>query len=150
MSLKNKKIENAAAMKKFAAGLAKKISAQSLGKHAKVIALVGDLGAGKTTFTQGFLKALGVKRRIISPTFLIIRPYALRATRYERAIHIDCYRLHKPQELLSLGFKEILKNPAHIVLIEWPELVKKYLPKNTRFIEIKHPRKGTIRTVMVS
>ncbi len=137
-------------MQKFAAGMAREIAAQPLSKHAKVIALVGDLGAGKTTFTQGFLKQLGVKRRIISPTFLIIRPYQLRITNYASAFHIDCYRLHKPQELLALGLKDLLKKPEHVVLIEWPELVKKYLPRDTRWIEIEHPEKGTHRMITVS
>jgi tRNA threonylcarbamoyladenosine biosynthesis protein TsaE len=110
----------------------------------------GDLGAGKTTFTQGFLKALGVRRRVISPTFLIMRPYKLTASNYKNAIHIDCYRLHKSQELLALGFQELLENPENIVLIEWPELMRKYLPRNTHWIKIEHPKKGTHRTVEIS
>lgn len=127
------------------------------GGNAKVIALVGDLGAGKTTFTQGFLKELGVKRRVISPTFLLIRRYELKGKSQipnpkiqTDAFHLDCYRIHKPQEMLSLGLREILKNPKHIVLIEWPELVKKYLPKDTMWIEISHPEKGTHREVYSS
>src|SRR6185369_304292 len=136
MSSKVFQVKNRVAMQKFAAGMAREIAAQPLGKHAKVVALVGDLGAGKTTFTQGFLKALGVKRRVISPTFLIMRPYKIAAGAYHRAIHIDCYRLEKPQELIVLGFKEVLAHPGHIVLIEWPELMKKYLPKDTMWIAI--------------
>lgn len=144
------KIQNATAMQNFAATLAGQISAEPVRKHAKVIALVGNLGAGKTTFAQGFLKALGVRRRIISPTFLIIRPYDIKAGGYSRAFHLDCYRLHKTEELLSLGLREILKNPTNIVLIEWPELVKKELPKDARWIQIEHPEKGTHRNVKVS
>jgi tRNA threonylcarbamoyladenosine biosynthesis protein TsaE len=117
-------------------------------EQAKVIALVGELGAGKTTFSQGFLKALGVKRRVISPTFLIIRKYAVRSKKHEYAFHMDCYRLNNSIELLSLGFKDILANPQNIVLIEWPELVKKYLPKNTVWIKIEHGDKPTIRYII--
>lgn len=135
-------------MKTFAAGLAREVAVRKPGAHAKVIALVGDLGVGKTTFTQGFLKELGVRNRVSSPTFLIIKPHALRKLTYTRAFHIDCYRLKNPQELLSLGFKEILKNPEHIVLVEWPELIKKYLPRDTHWIHIKHPEKGTHRIVV--
>ncbi len=139
-------------MRAFGARVAREIySSFSKGGMATVVALTGDLGAGKTTFAQGFLKALGVKRRIISPTFLIIRPYHLPSTLYPNpytlVFHIDCYRLRKSQELLSLGLKEILANPRHIVLIEWPELIKKYLPRNTHWITIEHPKKGTHRIV---
>jgi tRNA threonylcarbamoyladenosine biosynthesis protein TsaE len=150
MKFKTIRIANKAAMLRFAAGLAQQTLANPAGKHAKVIALVGNLGAGKTTFTQGFLKALGVKRRVISPTFLIIRPYKLKQKNFHLAFHIDCYRLNKPNELLVLGFKDLMNEPEHIVLIEWPELVKKYLPRDTLWIEIEHPKKGTARTVSVS
>jgi tRNA threonylcarbamoyladenosine biosynthesis protein TsaE len=137
-------------MQKLAAQIAREVAVAPPGKHAKVIALVGDLGAGKTTFVQGFLKELGVRRRIISPTFLIIRPYMLKFKKFHLAFHIDCYRLNKSQELLALGFKDILREPEHIVLIEWPELVKKYLPRDTRWVRIEHPKKGTSRAVTVS
>ena len=152
-------IKNARAMKQLAATIARQLSKQrtqptmSTHSRATVVALSGDLGAGKTTFAQGFLKELGVKTHVSSPTFLIIRPYRLDLTPnpipFTLAFHIDCYRLNKPEELLALGFKEILKNPKHIVLIEWPELVKKYLPPGTRWINIEHPKKGTHRTVSV-
>ncbi len=134
-------------MRAFGAKMAREILAEPSGNQAKVIALVGDLGAGKTTFTQGFLKELGVKRSIISPTFLIIRPYKLSAINYKLALHIDCYRLNNLTELLSLGFKEMLANPENIVLIEWPEMAKEILPDDTTWIKIEHPEKGSSRTV---
>ncbi len=143
-------IKNAVAMQKFAAEMARELIAQPLGKHAKVISLTGNLGAGKTTFTQGFLRELGVRRRIISPTFLIIRPYDLKADEYARAFHIDCYRLQKPQELAALGFKEILENPANIVLIEWPEIVSELLPREIVRIAIEHPESGSTRKVQIA
>ncbi len=143
-------IKNGTAMREFGAKIARETQKAAPGRHARVIALVGNLGAGKTTFTQGFLKKLGVKRRVISPTFLIVRPYKLPATSYKLAFHIDCYRLHKPEELLTLGLRDIIKEPGHILLIEWPELVKKYLPKDTQWIYIEHPEKGTHRNVKVS
>ena len=62
---------------KIAIRLAKKIVSEGVGKHARVLALVGDLGAGKTAFTQGFIKALGVKTHIPSPTFVIYRKYKI-------------------------------------------------------------------------
>lgn len=133
-------------MQKFAAQFAGKIVKERTlptmlwHSRATVVALVGELGAGKTAFAQGFLKALGVKHPVISPTFLIIRNYS-------NFYHIDCYRLKKAEELLALGFKEILANPANIVLIEWPELVKKYLPKDTHWIKIQHGDKKNIRII---
>lgn len=137
-------------MRNFGARIAKELIAQPLGEHAKIAALTGDLGAGKTTFTQGFLKQLGVKRRVISPTFVLIRNYKLQLTNYSSALHIDCYRLHKPGELLALGLKDILNNSGHIVLIEWPELIEELLPAKILRITIEHPKKGSARTVSVS
>lgn len=102
-----------------------------MGKHAVVVSLEGELGSGKTTFSQGFAKGLGVKERVLSPTFVIVKPYKIRNTRYEVFYHIDCYRLKKPEELLELGFKEIVENPNAIVLIEWGNRVKRILPKHT-------------------
>lgn len=106
--------------KQFAANLAKKF-------NGGILALSGELGAGKTTFVQGFAKGLGIKEKIISPTFIIIRQYPT------NFYHIDLYRVENFQEL---GLKEILENPNNIVLIEWAEKIKD-LPKNTKKITIE-------------
>jgi len=108
-----------------------------------VYALVGDLGAGKTTFVRAFLRALGVKSRITSPTFLIIRSYG-------NIYHIDCYRIDKPSELVKLGFKEILKNKNNIVLIEWAGRIRKLLPKNTQWIYFEHGKKENERNIIIN
>lgn len=92
-----------------------------------VIALTGELGAGKTTFVQGFAKGLGIKEKIISPTFVLIRQYPIPNT--SRILyHIDLYRL---EGFTELGLKEIIGDPNNIVLIEWAEKAEKYLPENT-------------------
>src|SRR3989344_4353440 len=109
-------------------------------KGARILALKGDLGTGKTTFTQGFLKGLGVKGRMSSPTFVLIKTYNLRHTTYDRVYHIDAYRLKKPKELLDLGLKEILEDPKSIALIEWAEKLKRYLPKDAVWVGFKHRR----------
>ena len=146
--------------KKLAAVLAKKFSKKKSGRHALVFALTGDLGSGKTTFVQGFLRALGVKSKITSPTFVLIKNYSItQLPNYSRAYHIDCYRIKKPNELLKLGFKGILKNPRNIVLIEWAEKIsakggpasggKKILPKNSIWLKFEHGKKENERIIKV-
>lgn len=95
-----------------------------------VIALFGELGAGKTIFTQGFAEGLGIKEKIISPTFVLIRQYPIPDTT-KTFFHIDLYRLNSPEELKTIGLDEILLNPQNLVLIEWAEKAQNYLPKNT-------------------
>jgi tRNA threonylcarbamoyladenosine biosynthesis protein TsaE len=99
-------------------------------KTAVVIALHGNLGGGKTTFLQGFAKGLGVKEKILSPTFVIQK-------RFGNFYHFDCYRINKPEEILELGWEEIISNPKNIAAIEWPEKIKKYLPKTAIKIDFK-------------
>lgn len=128
---------------RFAAKLAKKIlKALGIRQQAIVIALCGELGSGKTTFTQGFIKALGVKQRVASPTFIIFRKHILGECGRHRAakqvFHFDLYRIQKPKEILKLGFKKIINDPNNIVLIEWSEKIKKILPKNTIWIHFGH------------
>ena len=111
---------------------------------AAAVVLRGDLGAGKTTFAQGFAKGLGVKEPVKSPTFVILKRYHLQNVRCQMSdvrcfryfYHIDCYRLKNAQDAHSLGLAEILKNPANLVLIEWPERIKNILSKK-QIIAIK-------------
>ena len=107
-------------------------------KCALILALKGDLGSGKTTFSQGFLRELGVKRKINSPTFVLIKRYKLSIAGYKNIYHLDCYRLKKSKEILDLGLKEVLKNPENIVLIEWAEKLKRYLSGNTVWVKFEH------------
>ena len=114
-----------------------------------VIGLIGQLGSGKTTFIQGFIKGLGIKRRITSPTFVLIKNYEVRIKNYKKAYHIDCYRISGPKELLKLGFKEIIRSPKTIILIEWAEKIRKILPKNTIWVEFKHAKKQNEREIAI-
>jgi len=103
-----------------------------------IFALQGNLGAGKTTFIQGVGKSLKIKGRILSPTFLIIKSFSLRKNpHFKNFYHIDCYRLEKAEEILTLDFKKIIQDPKNLVFIEWPERIKKLLPKNTLWINFK-------------
>ncbi|MEK7451626.1 MAG: tRNA (adenosine(37)-N6)-threonylcarbamoyltransferase complex ATPase subunit type 1 TsaE [Patescibacteria group bacterium] len=134
--------------KKMAGLLAKNaVKFRRLNKSALVLALAGELGAGKTAFAQGFLKGIGVKKKIASPTFVLIKNYKLKIKNYKLAYHIDCYRIHKPEELLRLGLKEILNNSQNIVLIEWPERIKKILPKNSVWLKFEHAEKINERKI---
>ena len=102
-----------------------------------VIALSGDLGSGKTTFTQGFAKGLGIKDKIISPTFVLIRQHQI-TNKSATLFHIDLYRLEEVINLKELGLSDMLNNPKNIILIEWAEKAKDQLPKNTLWIYFKN------------
>ena len=128
--------------KKIGALLAKKILETKPLKLAFLLGLEGDLGGGKTTFLQGFAKGLGIKQKILSPTFIIMRKFQipnyklqtnpkLQIPKFQTFFHIDCYRIQSPKEILDLGFKEIISNPQNIVAVEWAERVRKILPKKT-------------------
>lgn len=108
-------------------------------KTAIVLGLQGDLGGGKTTFLQGFAKGLRIKKKILSPTFVILKRFEIKNQnlKFTNFYHIDCYRLKNTKDILELDFKEIIKNPQNIVAIEWPERIKKALPKNIIIIKFK-------------
>ena len=115
--------------RKLAKRLAKKIT------HG-VIALTGELGAGKTTFVQGFAQGLNIKEKIISPTFVLIRQHKIPNTK-SRLYHIDLYRLENLKDLNNLGLWEILSDSNNIILIEWAEKAKQILPKNTVYVSFE-------------
>ena len=120
---------------KIAKELAKKVIKNlPLNKKAVVIGLIGDLGAGKTTFIQGFANGLGIKEKILSPTFIIMRKFEIRNSKFETFYHIDCYRIENSKEILDLGFKEIISDPKNIIIIEWADRIKKIMPRNTIWI----------------
>ena len=123
--------------------------AQQLAQKSKgrIFALVGDLGAGKTTFVQAFLKALGVKGRVMSPTFVIMRSYKLKDGR--KAYHLDGYRIKKDKEFIDLGFKELIKDSNNIILIEWADRVKKLLPPGTIWLKFEHSKNSRERVIKI-
>ncbi len=107
-------------------------------KEATILAFYGDLGTGKTTITQLVCKILGVKEKIISPTFVIMKRYAINNGKFKNLIHIDAYRLEESKELLNLGWKEIISNKENLIVIEWPEKVKEIIPNNSITIILSH------------
>jgi len=104
---------------------------------ATVLALFGNLGAGKTTFTQESAKYFGIKDVVTSPTFVIEKIYKLNSAtpngevKFSQLIHIDAYRLTKGTELETLGWKELVENPSNVIFIEWPENVEEVIPKDS-------------------
>ena len=118
-------------------------------KGGEVVALFGGLGFGKTTFIGGLARGLGLKRRITSPTFIMIRPYQTKIKKIPITFyHVDLYRTGS-DDLSQLGLEEIF-GPDSVVAIEWPGKIKKFLPPKridvkiesldfeTRRITIKH------------
>jgi len=107
-------------------------------KHALCLALSGELGAGKTLFTESVAHGLGVRGRLQSPTFVIAKRYALKKSTFKNLWHVDLYRIKSPRELDVIGFKKIISDPHNIVAVEWAERAKKAFPKDTVWISFKH------------
>jgi tRNA threonylcarbamoyladenosine biosynthesis protein TsaE len=101
-----------------------------------IVALSGSLGAGKTTFTQGFAKGLGIKDKIISPTFVLIRQHQIPKSK-KTLFHIDLYRLENRDDFKNLGLMDLFTNTDNIILVEWAEKANDLLPKNTTWIYFK-------------
>jgi tRNA threonylcarbamoyladenosine biosynthesis protein TsaE len=114
-----------------------------------VVALTGDLGAGKTTFVQGFAEGLGIKGRVTSPTYVIIRRHVIKKSAFKNLFHLDVYRIKTPQALAVLSFGEIIADPRNIVLIEWAEQVKELLPKDAFWVDFKHGGIESERTLTI-
>lgn len=98
--------------------------------EATIVGLYGNLGAGKTTFTQAIARELGIKEPTTSPTFVIEKIYETKHDHFKRLIHIDAYRLESGKELQDLDFEGEVENKNNLILIEWPENVKEILPED--------------------
>lgn len=118
---------------KFAEELASKA------KPSDVYTLIGDLGVGKTTFTQGFAKGLGIVEPVNSPTFTIVQIYEEGRVPF---YHFDVYRIADPDEMYEIGYEDYFYGEG-VSMIEWADLVKEIIPKNAIRIEIeKNLEKG--------
>ena len=138
--------ENPKETKELASELAGKLIKKD--HEALIIALEGALGAGKTTFIKGFSKALGIREKILSPTFVLIHKHKITNDNFKNLYHIDAYRLNSEKDLLKLGIKEIFINPENIVLIEWADQVKKIIPKTAIWVYFSHLEKNIRRIII--
>ena len=140
--------KNKAQTQKTASLLAKEI-VRYTSSRAFVVGLVGNLGSGKTTFTQGFARGLGIKEKIKSPTFILMQVFNLpshqKSVQYKNFIHIDAYRISHKKELLHLGLKEMFRDPHNIILIEWADRIKSLLPKRATKITFTQGKKMSER-----
>lgn len=109
--------------------LARKIAAEL--KPGSVLCLEGDLGAGKTTFTQGLAAAMGVPGRVNSPTFCIVQEHG-------KLVHMDLYRLKSEDDVLAIGWEDYLADGA-ILVVEWPERAGSLIPDDAWHISITNP-----------
>ena len=114
-------------------------------KGGEILALVGDLGSGKTTFVKGLAKGLGINQRIVSPTFIIMRKYDIKlqnskTPKLQDLYHIDLYRLETniEREMKNFGTDEIFSDSENIVVIEWAEKGKNAIPKEAIWIKFEN------------
>ena len=115
----------------------------SLLEPGTVVALYGDLGAGKTHFVKGLCGALGIdEAQVTSPTFTIVHEYD--GADFP-VYHLDAYRLERPEELLALGFDDYAYGEG-LCLIEWPARIEPLLPPDTLRLRLSH-RDGTVRLI---
>ena len=97
-----------------------------------IISLNGDLGAGKTTFAQGFAQGLGVKQRVGSPTFKLVSEYYGEKM---KLFHVDCYRLSGIEDFLNMGGENLLLPKSGVCLFEWASIIEGVLPDSTIMID---------------
>ena len=127
--------------------LAKKV------RGGQILALRGGLGTGKTYFTKGFARGLGIKKIVTSPSFLFLRVHPVKRKGIRYFCHVDAYRLKKQKEMVEIGLKEYLGRRDSVVVVEWADKIKKllaayptldltfsFIDKNTRTISITKNR----------
>ncbi len=137
--------------------LGKKIAKQLIG--GETMALIGELGAGKTIFTKGIASGLGIKKIITSPTFVLMKIYKtnkhksktnLNESRIQKLCHVDAYRLKSGQDLIDIGIDDYLEQKSTVAVIEWANQVEDILPINTIFVKIKVGDKKNKRIITIT
>ena len=114
-------------------------------KGGEVIGLMGDLGSGKTIFTKGLAKGLGIKQAITSPTFVLMRLYEIReadknkkvSDNLRRFCHIDAYRAKDELDIMSIGAEDFMGQDDTITVVEWADKIRDILPRRTQYIHFE-------------
>lgn len=127
----------------IAAKMAKKL------RGGEIIALIGNLGTGKTVFVRGLAKGLGIKKQITSPSFVLMKIYRIGNLKLKirNFLHLDAYRLKDGKDLIDIGLLDWLGRKETITVIEWAEKIKKILPKKTIKIRFKMGKKKNERII---
>lgn len=116
---------------------ARQLAGQFLG--GEVIALDGELGAGKTVVSQGIAEGLGIKQIVNSPTFVLMKVYPVKNHgAIKNLVHVDTYRLTSPEDLLAIGLQDYLGQAQTVVVVEWASKIKKILPSKTKYFKLEH------------
>ncbi len=129
--------------------LGEKIACQL--KGGEVLALIGELGTGKTVITKGIARFLGIKKYITSPTFVLMKLYKIQNSKLKikNFLHIDAYRLNSGRDLLDIGLEDWFNRPDTVIVIEWAERVKDILPKKIIKVNLKIGKKNNERIIKV-
>lgn len=133
---------------KIAKALGQEISKSKYFSGAVVLSLTGELGSGKTMFVKGVARGLGLKKRILSPTFILLRSHKLGLKNYKTFHHIDCYRVKARKLGKRIDWKMLVKNEENIIAVEWAEKIGAMLPKKRIDILLKH-KGGNMRTINI-
>jgi len=143
-----KKIKDLAEMEVFAKDLLINLSDKA-GAEATVLALSGDLGAGKTTLVQMLAKELGIEEVVTSPTFTIMKLYATKTElNFNKLVHIDAYRIESLDEVAPLHLDQIMQTKNTLVCIEWAEKIEAVLPKNKTTLKLSSLPDETREVIM--
>ncbi|MFH1188354.1 MAG: tRNA (adenosine(37)-N6)-threonylcarbamoyltransferase complex ATPase subunit type 1 TsaE [bacterium] len=124
---------------------------QQRSSHASVVGLIGDLGSGKTVFVQAFLREIGVRKNITSPTFVIMKRFSIPKNQYlyTDAYHIDAYRITS-DDMKHLGFEQVCNNKHVIMCIEWADRIKTILPIDTVWIHCEYGKNENERKFTIN
>ncbi|MDO8557116.1 MAG: tRNA (adenosine(37)-N6)-threonylcarbamoyltransferase complex ATPase subunit type 1 TsaE [Candidatus Jorgensenbacteria bacterium] len=115
-----------------------------------IIRLKGNLGSGKTTFIQGIARGLGLRHRIVSPTFLLMRVYPFtKQGRSKKLLHIDAYRIATKKDAAILENKKFFENPLHIIVVEWPERIPALVRGPAIQINFLHGARENERSIII-
>jgi tRNA threonylcarbamoyladenosine biosynthesis protein TsaE len=145
------RIESEQELGKVSALVLQKLNAVRSGTKASVLALSGDLGAGKTTFMQTLARELGIAEPVISPTYVIMKRYTIEEGNeagWDALVHIDAYRIEDIDEMRVLRFEEVLAQKDTIICIEWAEKIESLLPSHA--VHMKIDIEGEARVITLS